>query len=371
MVRRSHIVMSLILWCLTATMPYAQQSCPDVDLQNLERPIVVGTKFSPPFVMGSKTAPDGLSIDLWRLIADCFRLGQDDYRYVEYGTIEELVDAATVGDVDLAISAIPITVADERIVDFSFPYFEASLGTIVPDRNRSANFKLLLERILDSNILAIVFGLLCFMVAVAVGYWWVERRSGNEFFSGGPFSGLYRALIWAALLVFQGEGDPFELKSRLGQLLVLLLMFVGVTIISSFTAIITSSLTLQALEPEVRTIADLENRTVAVINQGDAAQWAADAGITVRSLHDLSQAQRNFDEDKIEVVIHEREVLRYLINRKSLSGVKFAPLTMAPQDYAIVLPPNSPLREAINLTILTIINTPAWAVTQQKYFGTR
>lgn len=362
---------ALVLWCAALTSATAQQYCPEYNLTAPQGTLVVGTKFSPPFVMGSKAAPEGIGIDLWHLIADCLDLAPGAYRYVEYGTTEELIEAAAKGEVDLAISAVPITVADEAVIDFSFPFFEASLGTIVPDRNRAANFGLLISRVLDSNILTIVFGLLCFMVAVAISHWWVERRSGNDFFSGGPLSGLYRSLIWATLLLFQGQGDPFELKSRFGQFSVLMLMFVGVAIVSSFTAVIASSLTLQALEPEVRTVADLENRTVAVINQGNAARWAADAGITVQSLNALSQAQRYFDEDEIEVLIHEQEILRYLINRKNLTGVKLAPLTMAPRNYAIAFPQGSTLREPVNLTLLSIIDSPAWQDTLQTYFGGR
>jgi ABC-type amino acid transport substrate-binding protein len=349
----------------------AQQHCPDVAVDTSAGPIIVGTKFAPPFVMGSKDAPEGLSVEFWELIAGCMGLSAADYRYVEFGTNAELVLATSAGHVDLALSNLPINVAHERIVDFTFPYYEASLGVIVPDRSRGANFATLLGRIFHSNILVIVAGLLGFMVFVALIYWWMERRSGNEFFTQGPLSGLYRALIWSALLVFQGQGNPFELRSRFGQLFVLLLMFVGVTIISSFTAIITSSLTLQALEPELNTVADLEGRSIAVISQSDSAIWADDAGLAVKSMRAFSQVQRDFDEGAIDAFMHEDAVLRYLVNDRILTGVKLAPLTVAPSRYALALPANSALREPINLTLLTVLDDPIWDSIQQDYFGTR
>lgn len=364
-------VLSLLLLCLglSASAVRAQQNCHDTDFQAPEDPILVGTKFSPPFVMGSKQAPEGLAIDLWSIIADCLRLEEDDYRYVEYGTEDDLIQAVVNGSVDLAISNIPISLENEKIIDFSYPYFDTSLGAIVPDRSRAANFSLLIQRILQSNIVSIIMGLVGFMVFVAIVYWWLERRAGNEDFKEGPFGGLYRALIWAALLVFQGEGDPFELKSRFGQISVLLLMLLGVTIVSSFTAVIASSLTLQALEPEVRTVADLEGRSVAVLSQSEAARLAADTNVVVQQLQTFSQMQRYFDEDQIEVFIHEKEVLRYLLNQRSLGGVKLSPLTLAPRSYAIVLPQGSALREPVNLSILGIMGTPVWDAAAQKYFG--
>ena len=363
---------AVVMWlCLVASTSMAQAYCPAVSFDRTNLPITVGTKFSPPFVMGSKDAPEGLIIDLWGMIAACLDLTPADFRYVEYGTNAELVLAAAVGNIDLAMSDLPITVAHEKIVDFSFAYFEDALGTLVPDRSRGANFAVLLTRIFHSNILLIVAGLFGFMVFVGLIYWWMERRSGNEFFTQGPFSGLYRSMIWAALLVFQGQGNPFELRSRFGQLFVLLLMFVGVTIISSFTAIITSSLTLQALEPEVNTVEDLENRSVAVISQSHGSEWAVRAGLNVQPMQAFSQVQRNFDEDQIDVFMHDEAVLQYLVNGRTLTGVKMAPLRVAPTRYAIAFSPQSPLREPVNLTLLSILEDPVWRDTQQAYFGSR
>lgn len=364
-------VLSLLLLCLglSATTVRAQQYCHDIGFQAPDEPIRVGTKFSPPFVMGSKQAPEGLAIDLWSIIADCLRLDEKDYRYVEYGTQSDLIQGVVDGAVDLAISNVPISLENERIIDFSYPYFDTSLGAIIPDRSRAANFSLLIQRILQSNIVSIIMGLVGFMVFVAIVYWWLERRAGNEDFREGPFGGLYRALIWAALLVFQGEGDPFELKSRFGQISVLLLMLLGVTIVSSFTAVIASSLTLQALEPEVRTVADLEGKSVAVLSQSEAARLASEDNVVVQQLQTFSQMQRYFDEDQIEVFIHEKEVLRYLISQRSVSGVKLSPLTLAPRSYAIVLPQGSALREPVDLSILGIMGTPVWDAAVQKYFG--
>lgn len=363
------ILLCALLSGLFAGQVMAQAGCQSIQFERPEAPLVIGTKFSPPFVMGSKDAPEGLTIALWGRIADCLGLGSADYTFVEYGTNADLIAATNAGHVDLALSALPVTLAHETVIDFSHPYLDAALGVIVPDRTRGANFALLLSRIFHSNILSIIAGLLGFMVLVALIYWWMERRSGNVFFQQGPLSGLYRSLIWSALLVFQGQGNPFELKSRFGQLFVLLLMFVGVTIISSFTAIITSSLTLQALEPEVNVVADLENRAVAVMSQSDSAAWAVEADIAVIPMQVFSQVQRNIDEGLIDAFVHEREVLQYLINQRSMTGVKMSPLKIDPRSYAIGLPSGSPLHEAINRAVLIVSQDPEWEDLLRDEFG--
>lgn len=358
-----------VLVIFTGTVLAAQQHCPDVGEASIEGPLVIGTKFAPPLVMGPKDAPEGLAIDLWTLLAECHGLTPDAYSFREFGTSEDLINAAASGAVDIALSALPITVQDEARIDFTVPFLTSGIGTMVPDRPRAANFTLLLTRILHSNVLTIVFSLMGFLLAVALIYWLIERRSGNKEFTGAPFAGFFRAMIWSALLLFQGQGDPFELKSRFGQLFVLLLMIVGVTVISSFTAIITSSLTLQALEPEIIDVEDLNNQTVAVIAQGDADNWASDQRLTVQSLQSFSQVQLQIDEGEIDAFLHDSEVLHYLILRQNLTGVKMAPLEVAPRQYAIVLPHGSPAREAVNLGVLTIRDSLIWETIKGAYFG--
>ncbi len=357
--------------CLAPLVAAGQAYCPEPRLPAPDGPIVVGTKFAPPFVMGPKDAPEGLAIDLLRLIGDCFGVQPGAVRFVEFGTREELIDATAAGEVQVAVSTLPINVADEARIDFSFPFFHAPLAVIVPDRDRMTNFGLLLARIFQSNVLTIILGLTAFMLGVALVYWRIERQSGNNFFREGALRGLLRALIWAALLVFRGQSDPFKLKSQGGQVFVLVLMLLGVGIVSSFTAIITSSMTLQALEPEIRTLSDLQNRPIGVLGDSRAADWAQAEGITVRPLRTFAQVQRYFDEGEIDVFVHESPVIRYLVNRANLRRVKRAPLVIAPQDYALAFPPGGALREPVNLALLTIVDSPAWQAALRDYFGSR
>lgn len=343
--------------------------CPEIEPIELELPMTIGIKFAPPFVMGSKNNPKGLSIELWQLIASCLDLDDNDYTFVEYGSAESLIEAAQIREVDLSIAAISVTAEREQKVDFSHSYFEASLGTLVANRDGTANFALLVGKILQSNLLNIGLGLLFFMFTVALYYWYTERKWGNPFFSNGPLKGFYQALIWATLLVFQGRGDPFSLNTRVGQLFVLFLVFFGVTIISGFTAVITSSLTLQGLEPEITQVSDLKNNVVAVKVQSVAQTWADENNVFVRPMQTFPQVQRKFNEGEIDVFIHDKQILQYLVNEKSLVDVKLGPLSLLPQDYAIALPEQSPLMEGINRSILKILESTIWSAYLREYLG--
>ena len=365
-----HRFLVLVSLLACASVVHAAPSyCPKIDLITSEQPIRIGTKFSPPFVMGQLSNLEGLSIRLWQLVADCLDLDASQYRFIEYGTADDLILAAQQGEIDLAIAALSITPAREAKIDFSHRYFEASLGTLVADRDSGANFGLVLAKIFRSNLLNIILGLLSFMFIVAIYYWWTERQRGNEFFAEGPLKGFYRALIWSTLLVFQGRGDPFSLNTRFGQLFVLFLMFFGVTIISSFTAVITSSLTLQALEPQVTSVADLKGKTVAVKNLSVASEWAEKQGVFVEQLQTFPQLQRKFDEGAVDVFLHDKEILQYLVTTKALVNVKLAPLSVEPQDYAIAFPEGSALREPVNRALLSILDEDVWQTYLDQYLG--
>jgi ABC-type amino acid transport substrate-binding protein len=69
-----------------------------------QRELVLGTKEAPPFSM---KAPDGgwhgLSIDLWRHVADDMHL---HYRFVEEPDVQTLLDGITTGKFDAAVAAV-------------------------------------------------------------------------------------------------------------------------------------------------------------------------------------------------------------------------------------------------------------------------
>ncbi len=339
--------------------------CPDIEREIPDDQIVIGTRFEPPFIQGDKRNPEGLAVALFELIARCINLDRANYQFIEFPTEAGLKLATVEGAVDIVIAPLALNADDEIGLDFTFPYFQSQLATLVAERTKSANFKRLIDRILQSNILSIIGGLLAFMIVVALYYWYFERKSGNEFFEGGPLSGLYRAIIWAALVVFQGRGEPFDLSSRGGQLIMLFLIFFGVTIISSFTAVITSSLTLQGLEPEVSTVADLQDK---VVEGKDAEVWAEENFIKVRTTRSLPGAYWDLTTGKVDVFIHEKEVLQYHM-LQGMDGVKFSQLTVAPVPLALALPEGSVLREDINRAILRILASPLWEDELKRYLG--
>jgi ABC-type amino acid transport substrate-binding protein len=89
------------------------------------RELVIGTKVAPPFAMKAKDGTwHGISIDLWRHIADQIHLR---YRFQET-TLNGLIDGVADHSLDAAVSAVTITGPRERVVDFTQPFYNTGLG---------------------------------------------------------------------------------------------------------------------------------------------------------------------------------------------------------------------------------------------------
>src|SRR6202161_4422860 len=94
------------------------------------RGLVIGTKEAAPLDM--KSADDswsGISIDLWRRIADDLHL---HYRFAEEADVQALIDGVAAGRFDMAVAALTVTAERERVLDFTQAFYVTGLGIAVP-----------------------------------------------------------------------------------------------------------------------------------------------------------------------------------------------------------------------------------------------
>ena len=93
------------------------------------RELVIGTKVAPPIVVKAEDCTwRGISIDLWRHIADQIHLR---YRFKET-TLKALTDGVADGTLDASVAALTVTGPRQRVVDFTQPFYIAGLGIAVP-----------------------------------------------------------------------------------------------------------------------------------------------------------------------------------------------------------------------------------------------
>ena len=120
-----------LLWvaCLVVALPaFADASAAGAPNQPASRKLVVGTKEAPPFAF---KLPDGewtgISIDLWRKVADDLNL---DYEIRAF-PLEDLITATHQEEVDVAVAAIGMTAQRNNLIEFSYPFFGTGLAMAV------------------------------------------------------------------------------------------------------------------------------------------------------------------------------------------------------------------------------------------------
>ena len=92
------------------------------------RELIIGTKVAPPFAMKAEDGTwRGISIDLWRHVADQIHLR---YRFQET-TLKGLTDGLAAGSLDVAVAALTVTGPRQRIIDFTQPFYSSGLGIAV------------------------------------------------------------------------------------------------------------------------------------------------------------------------------------------------------------------------------------------------
>lgn len=320
-------------------------------------PLRVGTKVAPPFVIerenGSYT---GIAIDLLDSISESVGFEYE----LEAFALQELLDAAASGEVDLAVGAISITPERERDVDFSHAYYHSGLAIAVEG---SGNLSWLdaAKNLMSPAFLSAIGALLLVLLITGLLMWFVEHRRNTEQFGGSTAEGIGNGFWWSAVtMTTVGYGDKAPITLP-GRIIGLVWMFASVIIISSFTAAIASSLTLSGIGGGIESAEDLTGRRVGALADSTASEALRGMGARVKTFENGEAALHALGEGTVDAVVHDEAVLHWWIATSDAEGkMSVLPGTFEPQNYGFALPPGSPVREDLNLAILRTLSSDEW-----------
>lgn len=154
-----------------------------------------------------------------------------------------------------------------------------------------------------------------------------------------------------------------------GRLLGMVWMLSALLIVSFFTASITSALTVGQLSGQVTSADDLAHLSVCSVPASTSAHWLDMRHIEYARATDLPAALERLRHGDCQAVVYDKPLMRWTIAQRDPGKLRVLPLTLARQDYAFALPQRSPLREAIDASLLQRINAPGWPARLKKYLG--
>ncbi|MCB1629746.1 MAG: transporter substrate-binding domain-containing protein [Xanthomonadales bacterium] len=340
---RSAIVSLIAMW-MAALPAWAQQ------------PLQVAVRVAPPFVIEQDGHYEGLLIDLFEEIA---AEREWQYAYHQVG-LKDLLQGVEQGRFDLGLGAISASAEREAVLDFSHPV--SSTGLAVATRQESrAGWQAVLSALISPPFLRIAGGLFLLLLLLGSLVWLAERRRNPEQFGGSASDGIASGFWWAAVtMTTVGYGDKAPV-TLIGRLLALIWMIAALVVVSTFTAAITSALTVGQLSNRIQSADDLNGKRLLSVADSTSAQWLTEHHLSADFFPDVEQALAQLAKGKADAVIHDEPLLRWTIERQFAGKLVTLPLILERQDYAIALPPGSPLREELNRGILERVGSLNWS----------
>jgi polar amino acid transport system substrate-binding protein len=340
--------------------PTSTPSAPIIDSKTVK----IATRIVSPFVTEEKGELGGFSIELWRNIARELELKSE---FQKTSNVTELLAAVKSKQAEIGISAISVTAQRERDFDFSQPIFDSGLQILV----RSQGTQSSIGRLVDSLFTPEFFQLLGIMLLVilipAHIVWLVERKHQGGFLENSAyFPGIFKACWWAAgTLATQAEEMP---KSPWGRVMAVVWMFISVVFIAYFTATVTTSLTVDRLQSNIKGPQDLAGKRVATIVGSTSANYLNQQKIDAREYKLLDETFAALNDSEVDAVVFDAPILLYYAAHSGKGKVQVVGSIFRKESYAIALPTGSPYRKPINNALLSLQEQGTYQEIYDKWF---
>ncbi|XP_020083456.1 glutamate receptor 2.7-like [Ananas comosus] len=285
------------------------------------------------------------------------------------GTYDELVYQVYLKNFDAVVGDITIIANRSLYVDFTLPYSESGVSMVVPIKDQRRKDAWTFLKPLTAN-LWLATG--AFFVYTGFVVWFIEHRS-NEEFRGRPAQQLGSVFYFSfSTLVFAHRERIVNNSSRF---VMIIWVFVVLILQQSYTASLTSILTVQQLQP---TVTDLDQliRSGSYIGYLNASFMP---GLLSRLNVDQSKliaydspAEYNegLSNGSVAAIIDEIPYLRVFLSNYSNNYTMIGPIAKV-DGFGFAFPIGSPLVPDLNRAILTVTESKKMTEFENTLYGNR
>ncbi len=328
--------------------------------------LLVGIHEDPPFIIKNKEGGlEGLSIVLWEHIADDL---EQPFMYREYSDVIGIIRALDYQELDMSIN--PLVNSPSRMGKFAVtqPFYVSNLGVAITSSSQS-QFQIFVNNFFSKAFLKVILLLLLILLFFGTILWLLERKNNKYQFRPGV-KGLLDGLWWAAVtMTTVGYGDKAP-KTNAGKTIAIVWMFTAVIIISSFTATIASTLTVNTLSADIKGLADLAVvDKIGIVGASESENFLRKHNMVPHQLYRTpQQGLRALSRKEIDVLIHHKLQLKYLIRTNQFEG-KLQLLNIGFEDRyrSFMLPKAHPIFQELNLKLIEKLEEPWWKEVLNQY----
>jgi ABC-type amino acid transport substrate-binding protein len=331
-----------------------------------EGTVTVGVAASPPFVMFDENGDaEGLSIDLWQLLADELDL---DTEIARFETFRALIEAVEAGEVDVAVTNVTITEDRHRVMDFTQPWFDAGLR-IMTDEASGTGFRALVAGLSDAGHLEAYAWLAFVIVAATVGFTLFDRRFDKDFhprWRDGVAHSFHTVMQIAMTGRMPARKNLFGWLGRIWQAFWPLF---GLAVVAYVTSSIASVMTTLAVIDQINGPDDLPGRRVAVFEGTVAEEFGQRLGFDIRPYPGIEEAAAGLSAGEVDAVVADAPVLEYHAFTNPGLGLSVVGPIFEPDKYGFALPLGSPLTRDLTVQLLSLWEAGTIRQLDTDYFG--
>lgn len=331
-------------------------------------PLRVAVYDVPPYgTVGSDGALSGLSVDLWRRVAEELEW---EYRLTPVSQMETILSGLEQGRFDAAIGAITITPEREARIDFSYPTHRSGVAVALP-KETGPLAAIVSYVTVAADLGTLIVGIFTLLLLLGVVIWLIERpgRSSKPPPEDSVVT-LRDGLYWAVVtMTTVGYGDKTP-KTPLGRLVAVVWMLSSVALVSLLSASLVSRLTAERVEnSSIRAESDLTGKKLAAVAQSSGAEYLDELHLKYEKYDNLAEALSSLANGQSNAVVNSVGALQYLVAARFAQVIRVPRVLLAPAFMAIALPDNSPLKKPIDRVLIKITASPEWKSVEELYFG--
>ncbi|MEN8187940.1 MAG: transporter substrate-binding domain-containing protein [Bacteroidota bacterium] len=293
--------------------------------------LIVGYNIDAPFIFMNNEKFDGVSYWLWKNITK-----DDDtfYKY-EYHPLDSLLIGLSNGSIDIGLSPLTLTSQRSKYIDFSPPYYISNSTGLTKGISTWLKIKTFISSFSVWNFLK-VLGSLFILLGVFGFLVWIFERKKNEKEFGKGTHGIWNGIWWSAVtMTTVGYGDKAP-KTIGGRLVGLIWMFAAIILISSITAGITSSLTVEKLTWNKEDISYFDEITIGTVMNSATEQWLTDHYYeNLKTYHTFEELVEGIKKDEVDVVAYDEPPIRHLIKNDPKSNLEILNLSFNESMYSM------------------------------------
>ncbi|KAG0479619.1 hypothetical protein HPP92_010477 [Vanilla planifolia] len=305
--------------------------------------------------------PSGYCIDVFKEVMKDLPYAPYNFTFYEdkhgnmNGTYDDLVYQVYLHNFDAVVGDVTIIANRSLYVDFTLPYTESGVSMLVPVKDKREKGA---WAFLDPLTTDLWLASGAFFIFTGFVVWFLEHRINLEF-RGAPAEQVGTVLYFSfSTLVFAYRE---RMLSNLSRVVVVVWLFVVMIMQSSYTASLTSILTVEQLQPTVTDVNDL-------IKNGDKVGYLTDSFvpsflkrlnfketnlIAYNSPEDYEAALSN---GSVVAIFDEIPYLKVFLNKYCGKYAMVGP-TYKTDGFGFVFPRGSPLAPEVSRSILKLLES--------------